>query len=449
MADRRPRLPRAAKKTVDFSDGGARLPKRKSPDDVPRLLAGAAKRAKGKNAARGSAAAEEEEDEEEEEEEEEGDWSNNEDVQKLIWTHFPHIEPSIPYWYINRSDAKGKMLQSKVDFIPAGKLLWEEESLFQDFPHWRRGANKRESRQEFEDRIEAVLWRKWGSRKRTLFANFSTLSDEGPAGRHRFFGDSKAARIDANAGGEQTNKYMMLAYKLLNFMSHSCRPNCRITDLGHDRKPRWQLRTLVPIKGIGTELTIDYNDLPQTPSVVIEEDEIEKLLQNVEYRQEIHNETYQFQCECEACIDPEATDKARDDIIKLHGKLMADLPEQDTEARWIRLAKDCDLDMERYVDLCKIQHLIPMALQAHERAVTVYTNSNRGSNKSGETEISRSDRLRVKEHSFGQAEMRRLLYGVEDPDLEEPMNKIIEPIQQARAEAAPKRAAQKAPMHRR
>lgn len=420
MADR-PRLPRAAKKPVDFSGGGARLPKRKSPDDVPPPPARPAKKPKRNNATGGSAA-------------EEQGWTDDVAIKGLLWTDFPYVITANPYFDINHSDAKGKTIESKVAFIPAGKLLWEEESLFQDFPHWRKGANKRESKQEFEDRIQAVLWSKWGKSKKTVFANFSTLSEEGAAGEHHFFGDSKAARIDANAGGEIGNKDMMVAYKLLNFVSHSCRPNCRITDRGHDSKPRWQLRTLVPITGIGTELTINYDDCPQTPDVVIDDEK--NLLETVAERQETNDESYQFQCTCEACEDSEATDSVREDIRDLHDKLMADLPAEVTVAKWRRLATDCDVDMERYIELCKTQHLFPMALQAHERAVLVYTNSNRVRKKPGGAEISRSDRVRVKEHSFGQAEMRRLLYGLWDPDLEEPLNKIVEPLREAREEEA-------------
>lgn len=193
--------------------------------------------------------------------------------------------PLSSYWYINRSDAKGKTIQSKVPFIPAGKLRWQEESLFQDFRDWRKGANKRETRQDYEDRIQADLWNKWGTAKRNLFANFSGLTEVGEPGQHNFFGDSKAARIDANAGGKLANKHMMFAYKLLNFVSHSCRPNCRITDRGHDRNPRCQLRTLVPITGIGTDLTIDYDDFPQAPDVVIEDVVIRILLEIAEFRQ--------------------------------------------------------------------------------------------------------------------------------------------------------------------
>lgn len=309
-----------ARKPVDFSNGGSRLPKRRSPDDVPDPAARPAKKTKQTKATRGQVA-------------ETKGWANHRDIAKLIWNRFPHVIPLCPYWYINRSDDKGKTIQSKVAFIPTGKLLWQEEYLFQDFPDWRKGANKRETRQDYEDRIQADLWGKWGTAKRKLFANFSTLSEEGETGEHNFFGHSKAARIDANAGGENTNKHMMLAYRLLNFVSHSCLPNCRVTDRGHDRNPRWQLRTLVPITGIGTDLTIDYDDAPQTSDVVIEDNAIKDLLQTVEFRQETNNDSYQFQCTCEACHNPEATDSVRDEIKELYEKLMADLRAGGTVAK--------------------------------------------------------------------------------------------------------------------
>lgn len=72
-----------------------------------------------------------------------------------------------------------------------------------------------------------------------------------------------------------------------------------------------------------------------------------------------------------------------------------------------------------------------MALQAHERAVIVYTNSNRVPGPDGAEEITRSDSVRVKEHSYGQAEMRRLLYGLWDPDLEDPLTKIVQLLEEA------------------
>lgn len=409
-----------ARKPVDFSNGGVNL-KRKSIDDVPQPQARPAKKAKRKNATRRKG-------------EEQRDWTDNEDIQGLLWTHFPHIIADIPYFHIDNDAVKGKTLKTRVAFIPAGKLLWEEDSLFQGFTDWRKGANQGESRQGYEDRIQATLWNDWPEEgiKRSIFANFSILQER-DGDEHNFFGDSKAARIDANAGGdEDAGDGMVVAYTYLNFLSHSCRPNCRITDRGYRAKPRWQLRTLVPIREQGTDLTIDYDDLPRSPDVVIEEKEIGYMLNTVIERQAQNDEAYQFQCTCEACEDPEASDRARDEIGKLRVKLMATLPAEVTLAQWKRRAKDCDIDMERYIDLCKAQHLFPMALQAHERAVVVYTNLNRVKKKTGEEEISRSDRVRVKEHSFGQAEMRRLLYGLWDPELEDLLNRVVEPLRGAR-----------------
>lgn len=133
---------------------------------------------------------------------------------------------------------------------------------------------------------------------------------------------------------------------------------------------------------------------------------------------------------------------------------MADLPAKGTVAQWKKLATDCDVDMERYIELCKTQHFFPMALKAHERAVIVYTISNRVPSPDGGKEITRSDSVRVMEHSYGQADIRRLLYGLWDADLEDPLAKIIQPLEEAREvrearEEAARRKAQKSRRRRR
>lgn len=232
----------------------------------------------------------------------------------------------------------------------------------------------------------------------------------------------------------EAGENMLVAYRYLNFISHSCLPNCRLTDCGYDASPRWKLRTLVPIIGQKTEPNIDYDDVPQSYDTVITSKTVANLIDPVETRHEGFEEDFQFVCTCEACENPKATDGARRTIRLLRRKLMnGQLSAQDDRPGWEEWAAKIDIDMERYIGLCKAQHLFPEGLKAHERATTVYA-SYAGEADGGE-ELNRSESVKYKKHIYGQIEMRRLLYGLWDPEVQRPM-KTIAPKDQAAKKAS-------------
>jgi hypothetical protein len=293
--------------------------------------------------------------------------------------------------------------------IPAGTLLWSERSLFQDL---LRKVGTAPS-PAYDQRVEA-LWENFDDNEKVIFTNFPWIEKEG---------NNKKSRIQLNAGPDTLYaKNLVVAYRYLNFLSHSCRPNCRIVDNGKDKKkPRWQLRTLVDIPDNGTELTIDYDDLPHGPKDVIGAQAINDLTKTVQKRNVTFQKEYFFKCKCEACKHLAATNKVRAEIDTLRKRLMVG-KHPGTHTGWTRKAVQFDADVDRYISLCKSQHLFPMAMQAHELAWWIYENADRDID---EDNVLRPDHARWKEHYFGHIEIRRVLYGLWDPDLKKLMEDLL------------------------
>jgi hypothetical protein len=346
----------------------------------------------------------------------------------------------------------GKALITDVGYIPAGTLLWSENSVFEGFREWQKKStrkqvevtesvlsqrgrlvtqskekvwvgDRRETKTNYHERVQA-LWDGMGEEQKTIFTNFVWFEDEGD-GKLDFTADDMEARIYMNAGPEPHDQKLSCAYGYLNFVSHSCRPNCRIVDCGPGtQNGRWQLRTLVPILDKGTELTIDYDDYPQDCIDVVQEKSFQSLIDSVEHRNKDFYDCYGFRCDnCEACEDP-TTDKTRDTISRLHERLMLrPLPDSEESEDWLRWAAIYDKDMNKYTLLLKSQKLFPMALKAHERAWKVYQTTGR---KLGEiyrkVELKMSDRAKGTQHLHELIGMRRLLYGAWDRTFRDLLN---------------------------
>jgi hypothetical protein len=364
----------------------------------------------------------------------------------------PHDrEEGWDYFNIDRSkvNMEGKALMTKVGYIPAGTLLWSENSLIEDFRKWRKEPTLKEkveienvvtkrgrettkivrvvtekeeaeTKNAYHARVQK-LWDGFGEEQKTIFTNFPWDEDEGD-GKIDFAADDMESRIQANAGADVHSDDMLCAYAYLNFISHSCRPNCRLVDRGRDTaRGRWQLRTLIPILAKGIELTVDYADFPQGPKDVMTADSIKKVTVSVKDRKAHIDKHYGFNCECEACTDS-TTNETRKQIRNLYRQLMTDrLPASNTNPtdneQWEAWAAELDHDMNKYILLLKSQHLFPMALLAHHRAHKVYSNAQRESDGTAvNSHIIRSDSAKEREHLFGLIEMRRLLYGAWDPD---------------------------------
>lgn len=347
------------------------------------------------------------------------DWDPGE-----LWNEFPR-DVGCHYFQIDRTDDIGKVLKTTQSFIPAGTLLWEEPSLFQNFKDWPRKKNddgQLETKKAFKVRIIEEIWNVFSDEDKQLFTNFHWYT-RGERGIIEFISNDMASRIDANAGPDNARRGKMVAYRHLNFVSHSCRPNCRIIDYGYTKNPRWALRTMVPIDNVGTVLTIDYDENTYTPSQRINDNSVAYLIATVDERREQIKKHYHFQCTCEACEDPNATNPARKNILSLHKKMMKeDLPDDDDSESWVRMAEKFDEHVATYIKLCEDHHLFPMILEAHKRAAKVYRKA--GRKAVDRREISRADTVREAAHIFGQIETRRLLYGLWDPELQRLMKAI-------------------------
>lgn len=425
MSAQRDGVARTAKNDVESSGEGAKLKRKRKPQDNGHRPA----RPPKKKAKPSSPATTAEDDDGVSELRDEDEW----DPEK-VWdkNEFPR-DIGCHYFHINRSNTRGKTLETTKPFIPAGTLLWEEHSLVQDFKEWpQRGskAKPKESKEAYAERIVEQVWHNFSDEDKDIFTNFHWY-ERGTAGVIEFTANDMASRIDANAGPDDGYRGKVVAYRHLNFISHSCRPNCRIADLGYAKNPRWALRTLVPIDEVGTVLTIDYDEGTRTPSQSIDDNAIAYLIDTVKNRQESILANYQFSCTCEACVDSKATNKARKRTKILHRNLMkADLPKDHDNEEWKDMAGEFDENVNEYIRLCKDQHLFQMVLEAHKRAVKIYRKAGR---KAGDKrEISRADVVREEEHLYGQVQMRQLLYGLWDPKLQALVRAINSKAQKGR-----------------
>jgi hypothetical protein len=286
-------------------------------------------------------------------------------------------------------------LKTTVDFIPAGTLLFSENSLFQRIPK----QGRREKKAAWRQRLNYLVSNTMNQQDREIFVNFRFDPTRGA--------DDIESRIKMNAGIDE-DEGLTCAYRYLNFLNHSCRPNCRVVDRGTEyRKERWELRSLVPIYGLGTELTIDYDAWPCGDEDTENLDVSQDLLQDVSERRRVLKRLYSFDCECDACTDPN-TDRMRDEIRTLQTELLESDSGAVTAAR-------VDAGMDKYISLLMEQRLYHIAQHAHRRAIEVYHREGRVDD--GVNDVDRSDLKRELDHRLQLIGVRRILFGPKDKEI--------------------------------
>lgn len=141
-------------------------------------------------------------------------------------------------------------MKTSVNDIDAGTLLLSESSLFDGIEE--KGVG--ESDGAFEKRLLKQVIGPMSESEKEMFAQFAYSKGKG-RGHIR-------SRLDTNASPDSTNNDLLLAYRHLNFLNQSCRPNATIVDRGCGYEERWELRSPTPILEKGTEGTIDYDECP-------------------------------------------------------------------------------------------------------------------------------------------------------------------------------------------
>jgi len=224
--------------------------------------------------------------------------------------------------------------------------------------------------------------------------------------------DSVASRVEAIAGPEIGDPSILVAYKYLNFISHSCLPNCRIVDLGRGETPRWELRSVVPIPP-RTELTIDYDETSSGPDQETEDEGVvARLLSSVNDRRKFQLRTYGYRCQCDACANLDDTDEIRALLTEQYDEILKPgLEKLDTDY--------VETNIDEFVFHLRKQHLFNLARIAHERAAASFKSASQDPDLETRDDLTVEEvksifEDKAKEHILSSIEMRRLLYGPKD-----------------------------------
>jgi hypothetical protein len=250
---------------------------------------------------------------------------------------FPHPIPNSVLVVDNIYD-HGRGVKTTTPNIPAGTLLLIEKPLINKL--------KTSPKATYNERLESVVLG-LGDEEKEIFAQLA-WNDAA---------DVYESRVKPNGFDITTDS--LSVYRYISFINHSCKPNCRLE--GGLQKDTFLVRTMVPIQEAGTEITIDYWP--------------ERRLDDANTRKEELNDGWGFICSCEACLDPEGSDRARRSIKELQALLRCKMEEY-TPKELPDLAI-INENMAEYLKLLQEEHFIDGISQAHRRAIQVYQKSSR------------------------------------------------------------------------